>query len=637
MNNPKKLTVFAIAALLTLLLSACNISLAADVTPPPGYEPAAEMPQAQPASNELYPLVAPDLVNGKAIFSEKCAPCHGDLGLGDGENAADLPNPVTAIGSPEVARLAIPASWYDVVTQGNLERFMPPFPSLNDRQRWDVVSYALQMSVSPDELANGQELYNQNCAGCHGDTGKGDGINATDLSSTVPDITDHARMASLSAADLYQVISAGKGEMPAYQSQIDEQGLWALAGYIRSLSFAKSGEQAVEPDPTASTPITSTNPVTATLETTPLAGMVQGLVTNLSGSELPTDAEITLHAFDDMQLVYSSTVTLQADGSYTFPNVDLPDGRMLFTTLQHQGVTYGSDVSTIAGEMSSIDLPIGIYDSTSDTSALKIDRLHLFFEPLEDGQLRVAELFIISNTGDKTVVPPAEGQPSLEFKLPAGATDLEFQDGVLGGRFIQTADGFGDTATIYPGTSNYQVLLAYNLPFKRSVEINQGMNLPVDAVVVMLPEGTLSVKGEGLEQAGTRNVENINYQMYNLANLAQGEELSLSIGKSFSLSQYFSGSTMPGLLIGMAALGLVLVIGGIWMYQRSRKLGDDSSNTPTKVDPSSGSSETPESLMDAILALDDLYQSGNLPEEAYLERRGELKARLKELLGQAQV
>jgi hypothetical protein len=39
-----------------------------------------------------------------------------------------------------------------------------------------------------------------------------------------------------------------------------------------------------------------------------------------------------------------------------------------------------------------------------------------------------------------------------------------------------------------------------------------------------------------------------------------------------------------------------------------------------------------DTVMDAIIALDDMYQSGDLPEEAYQQRRLELKARLKELL-----
>ena len=43
--------------------------------------------------------------------------------------------------------------------------------------------------------------------------------------------------------------------------------------------------------------------------------------------------------------------------------------------------------------------------------------------------------------------------------------------------------------------------------------------------------------------------------------------------------------------------------------------------------------ETAESILDAIVALDDLYQAGELPEEAYKERRAELKDRLKQFRG----
>jgi len=35
-------------------------------------------------------------------------------------------------------------------------------------------------------------------------------------------------------------------------------------------------------------------------------------------------------------------------------------------------------------------------------------------------------------------------------------------------------------------------------------------------------------------------------------------------------------------------------------------------------------------VIDAIIALDDLYQRGELPEEAYLQRRAELKSRLRD-------
>jgi len=39
-----------------------------------------------------------------------------------------------------------------------------------------------------------------------------------------------------------------------------------------------------------------------------------------------------------------------------------------------------------------------------------------------------------------------------------------------------------------------------------------------------------------------------------------------------------------------------------------------------------------DSIMDAIIALDDLHRAGKIADEAYETRRAELKARLKELL-----
>jgi len=48
----------------------------------------------------------------------------------------------------------------------------------------------------------------------------------------------------------------------------------------------------------------------------------------------------------------------------------------------------------------------------------------------------------------------------------------------------------------------------------------------------------------------------------------------------------------------------------------------------------SGLGATPEdedTLMDAIIALDDQFHAGNLPEEAYLERRAVLKEKLRKL------
>ncbi len=68
----------------------------------------------------------------------------------------------------------------------------------------------------------------------------------------------------------------------------------------------------------------------------------------------------------------------------------------------------------------------------------------------------------------------------------------------------------------------------------------------------------------------------------------------------------------------------MLLVAGVWLYLRSRPEPDEAAEDEAPA--ASASAESPETLMDAILALDDLYQEGKLPEDAYLQRRSELKS-----------
>ncbi len=146
-----------------ILLAGCNFTLAEDVTPPPDYVP----PSPMPTLGALHPASAPQVQNGAAIFAERCAPCHGSAGLGDGPQSMQLPVSVPGIGLPEVARDAAPADWFKIVTQGNLDRFMPPFVgSLSDQDRWDVVAYAMSLHTTADQVERGRSVVEADCAQC---------------------------------------------------------------------------------------------------------------------------------------------------------------------------------------------------------------------------------------------------------------------------------------------------------------------------------------------------------------------------------------------------------------------------------------------------------------------------------------
>ncbi len=637
-------TVWVSFLLIALALTGCSFSLAADVTPPPGASDIA-ISRTQIASSlqDVYPLIPPDARKGKATFEEKCAPCHGINGDGDGPRAAQLPNSVPALSNREVARQASPARWFMIVSNGNLERFMPPFPSLSASQRWDVVAYSLSLSTSPESIEQGAKLYQEQCANCHGAEGKGDGPLATSLAKPPTNLTDLAFSASKSAFDLYSSIVLGMPPaMPAFGDKLSDEQRWAIVEYLQSLTFTVLPEelQSAETQATLSAPLTEVPSETLptpenTATPTPSSfgetiigkGTIRGRVSNGSGGEVPSNLLITLEGYDNFEPVITATVTLQSDNTFLFDEVEMLEGRVFVAYTEYSGTTYASDVAVAPSQNASLELPIVIYDTTTDVSVIKCDRLHLFFDLLDENTLRVVQLYIMSNTSNKTLVAEQSGQPTVRFKLPVGSSNLQFQDSVLGERYIATPDGFGDTASIRPGVGNYQVLFSFTMPYNRKLDLVQPVSMPIDAVVVLVPEGGLKVRSPLLRDEGQRNAEGTIYHMYSGGSLAVDDELRISISGLPGASGFsLSGGSRQSLMVGLIVFGLAFIFAGIWFYRHTRLEELDEEEEQALKDP-----ESVDAVIDAIIALDDLYQSGGLPEEAYIERRSELKEKLKAL------
>jgi mono/diheme cytochrome c family protein len=632
-----KWSAFVLIALLALLLSACGLTLAADVTPPPDYQ---EAPEPEVVSESTGNLTSPDLINGQGLFLEKCEPCHGPVGRGGGSLEDRLTNPAPEIGSVDLARKSVPAEWFRVITEGRLEKQMPPFASLTEQQRWDVLAYVYTLSSSAERLEMGKEIYSLHCADCHG----ADGDGGPKAGST--DFTSLEWNSGQSLDNISQVITTGKApSMPAFESQLSEDEIWMVSEFIRSLpnttsegmATSEDSVQADNPDSqlTSAEEISSTQVLSDTTAMNPAVktGFVSGVVTNASGGEAPAGLEILLHGFDGMQIAITRTAQLGEDGSFLFDDVQFIPDRAFVSTVEFDGLTYGSNIVAVEGNEEFIQLPIEIFESTTDPSELVIERMHLFLEPVEENVLRVIELLIVSNLGMKTVRPESETQPSLVFSLPEGAANLEFQDGELGGRFTQTADGFGDLSAVRPGMNVHQILVSFEIPVDKKAVITQPVRQSANAVVVLVPDAGLKVKSEQLQDGGTRDVEGLTYRMYNGGELDAGEQLEMVVTKqSPDPFPTISSSSNLGIGIGLGVLAATLILAGVWMYQHNK-------NQPgvSEVEqPISKPYDTKESIMDAILALDDLYKEGQISEEPYRKRREELKDRLRELMNSSE-
>jgi mono/diheme cytochrome c family protein len=630
--------IFIGSALVLFILSACSFSLAEDITPPPGAEVPFEESTQPPLSGPLYPIVYPDPSAGRSIYIEKCAPCHGEAGLGDGSMAGQLPVPAPAIGTDVLARKSSPAEWYVIVTQGNLERRMPPFSSLTDRQRWDVLAYAYSLSNPAERILVGETLYEENCAACHGEFGDGRGAEAASLSVPATDFTDQEMMAGISGEQLFQAISDGKGQdMPAFGEQLSEEERWILAAYLRSLTFAP--QVAVADVPETPTPAkTESGEViqpSATPESLTGSGKVEGQVVNTSGGEIPDGLTITLYGFDQMQQVFTAESQVDKEGNYSFEEVPLPKGRAFLASTEYEGVAYNSDIVVADPENTNMVLIIPYFETTTNTSSLSVDRLHLLFEYIEPDTLRVVEMYIISNSGDSIVVAAEEGQPVLSYSVPDDAINLQFQDDVVGERYIEQAEGFGDLAAVRPGAGQHQVIYSYDLPYKDNYDFYHPLDLPVNAVIVLLPEDGIRIKSDQLMNMGTRDVQGSAFQMYTSDLVPAGTDLAIDIsGRPRTRGAGLVLGSNTNLVIGAFAFGFTLILAGGWLYLRSRngKPAEDVQDIGegSYADEDDGDVDM---LLDAILTLDDQYKAGELPEEAYLKRRAELKAQIKEKMG----
>jgi hypothetical protein len=485
-------------------------------------------------------------------------------------------------------------------------------------------------------LAAGKKLYEEQCSGCHGVKGEGDGSKTA--GKEVPSWAKQERLAKLSAQDIAAIIAAGQGDMPAFNNLSEEDRL-SLAVYIRNLTYSSTAQNTASTgsessstrEPSSTTPDSqSTNATPVAQADVPVGTLViQGKIT-AQGDGIETGGlPVKLLGFEGMNQTLEQKATSSAEGTYEF-KVENKTGMAYMVQADYEGNPYNSDILHSKDVIESpANLPVVIYPTTTDTSALSIDRMHVFFDFSVPGKVQIAELFILSNAGQAVVVSNDPEKPAVTFRLPAGAADLQFQGGALGDRFVETKDGFGDLSAVEPGKGQHQVLFSYTLPYGKKLDLAIPVPMDAAAAVVMMPEGGVRIQSSQLTDAGKRDVQGVPYNLYSASNLSAGSDLSIKLSGNMGGVGSQPESTTSGMVIGLGVFGLVLIGAGIWLFRSRGAIEADSAGSDTKP----AETETEDGLLDAILALDDLHQAGEIPEVAYQQRRADLKARLKALKG----
>lgn len=492
---------------------------------------------------------------------------------------------------------------------------------------------------------DGAALYAENCAVCHGKNGDNGTVDAN--------LRDAERMQRFPDEMLFALISAGNEVgMPSFSDKLTEAEIDALVAHLREMTPAETNadegadaamateEPAKEPD--AESAAEGQQPSQTESEAPKELGTISGTVLNGSGGEsLPEGLVVQLHGYDhdgtrgSFDEAFFAETTVSEDGSYLFEDVEMPVNRAFVAAIETDLLPFSSEPGFVTEGVNTLELPLVYYETSTDTSKLSIDRLHIFFDTQDSTYetIQVVEVFVVTNPTVYAIAAANKGEATIEFDLPEEATNISFEDSTFGERYTKTASGFGDTAAVAPGIGQDQVIVFFEMPYHKKMNFSQPINLPIDSAIVMVPQG-IKVKSDLLTDSGEREAQGLTYNVYSSQPLPVGATLTMKVSGKLSANPSSGENTQNNLLFGLIAFGVVLIGAGVWMYLRNRneedydeEYGDDDKNFDNDRD-----DDNAESIMDAIIALDDSYRDGQINKGAYEKRRAELKAQLKKVV-----
>ncbi len=547
------------------------------------------------------PTTPPDTTVGLDIFANRCANCHGALGQGDGELAANLPNPPRNFADPEWRRTAIPANLFDSISNGIIQSGMPPFGSastdpISEANRWHLIAAVYSMGTTTADINQGQELYAANCAACHGAAGN---------EITTADLTNLGYWFNQSNESVFT--SLNDPAISEHTYDLSQDDLWLITDYVRTFSYFF---------------VDSSAPVPPIPEAT-----ISGTIFNGTTNEAVANGEALLRAFTaDFQEQLSLTTEVEADGRYQFDLTDVPPDWIYLISVDYGDLLFTSAANQLSRAEPILDMPVIVYDKNSDPRAINIEQVHLILSFGEE-LVEVSELYVIRNLGTAVFVGESgdPDQGTIEFVLPTGASNVDFQRsfGNLSSfspalEVIPTETGWADTLPLQPGNNGLSLLASYQLPYRDGLTIAHPLAYRTNNITAIIPEVGVDLSGENWNAEGTQTLPGGTYVSYTHTPLTAGEALTLVLNGRPQVITDASGNTITTrnqtneLIIGSAALLITLAASAFTIRTWQN---------PTLPD-------NPEALLQTLAQLDNEYEAHQISPRQYQRQREHLKAKL---------
>jgi hypothetical protein len=366
---------------------------------------------------------------------------------------------------------------------------------------------------------------------------------------------------------------------------------------------------------------------------------VTGTVTHgTAGGIVPEDLVITLHIFDAEFIDTPIEMPMNPDGTFTFEDVPIAVENNYVATVRYQDRVFGSDFLPGDPSQATIDLPITIFELTSDPADLVISAMVSQVTAI-DQNLQIAQVISFANTSDRVFTTDVEfgedAYGSVSIHLPLGARVLGFADSQQRYQISEDGRTVYDTSPVMPGEGHIMHVI-YSMPYEGQVEIEHTLNFATgDNVQMLLAPNTLTITSDQFVDGGMQALRDITYHRYDAAGpFEAGTTLRYTIsgasaagGASGTAATSSNVITTDNLLPVLLIIGgVVVVLVGVLLFLRERARA----KAPGSAGPSQAS--VIDGLVGQIAELDAQHEAGTIDTSAYERRRARLKARLDQLM-----
>lgn len=231
-------------------------------------------------------------------------------------------------------------------------------------------------------------------------------------------------------------------------------------------------------------------------------------------STLLQNTAVILNIYDGTvgKIVASSRALTDATGNFRFA------AQSTAPTLRYQivcnfgGVDFRTDLESFKRNQQALRLPLAVYDSSSDTSLLSLELLHIgVYADASDSQIQIEETFIVANKSSTAF----RSEQGLRLPLPEGTNSAQ----IIGDAANDTdayrieADTLIIAKAITPGNEVQVPVRFYMRSTFGGLKFNQQPPLRMARVGVLLYPSTMHLKG-AYREFGEHTLEGNRFRIY---------------------------------------------------------------------------------------------------------------------------